>query len=165
VIPGIVAPEINKPQRTQSAQRSVNIPPRPPRSPRFERVAAHQTAQHSYEINAWCRSGLAGTLEAWFLAFLDARIASQETSLAHGRHPIGVHLDQRAGKPERHRISLAGDTAAINQHGDVILATFLTGGSERRKDGFQVTQAGEIDLSILIVHDKPTFAAHDADAR
>src|SRR5512140_241871 len=52
--------------------------------------------------------GLAGALEAWLLAFLDAGIAGQEAKLAQRGSPLTVNADQRAGEAQLDRIGLAG---------------------------------------------------------
>src|SRR5512140_870493 len=62
---------------------------------------------------------LAGTLEAGLLAFLDARIAGQETAFTHGSHILGIHLDERAGQAQYHRVCLTGDTAAGDMDSDI----------------------------------------------
>src|SRR5690606_7839515 len=63
---------------------------------------------------------LAGTLEAWLLALLGARVARQEpSSLQRGAH-VAVYLAQGPRNAQTHSRRLAALTTTVNLHADVV---------------------------------------------
>src|SRR5690606_9621014 len=95
---------------------------------------------------------LAGTLEAWLLALLGARVARQEpSSLQRGAH-VAVYLAQGPRNAQTHSRRLAALTTTVNLHADVVGCS-RAGQGQRLAQNHLVQGAAEIFFHRLVVDD------------
>ena len=101
---------------------------------------------------------------AVLLALDDARVAGEEALFLQRGAQLRLVVRQRLGEAVAHRAGLAGEAAAGDGDGEIVLAEAV-GDDERLVEDHAQHRPGEIDVERLAVDGRLALAGLDPDAR